>query len=232
MKRRGFEGDPIEALRGADPLDRLDVPEDTQGAHARALFQEVTTMDTMEREAAVRPSVPKRRRLALAVSGAAVAALVVASIAVFAGNDSPEDVIANPPPPVATQGPVVTPDPVDAPIVGGEPIGSAAMCVEGYDLTTLAGRDIAFDGTVASFNGDNVTFDVHNWFTGGSGAQTTLNSNGLAGGSGAVTSLDGPSLEVGQRLLVSGSGGFVWACGFTMTYDTAIAGDWAAVFGG
>lgn len=50
MKRRSFEGDPIEALRGADPLDRLDVPKDTTGTHARTLFQEVTTMDTMEKK--------------------------------------------------------------------------------------------------------------------------------------------------------------------------------------
>ena len=113
MKHRAFEGDPIEALRGADPLDRLDVPKDTTGAHARALFQEVTTMDTMEREATVKTPPPVRRRFALAASGVAVAALlVVAGLAVFTGNGT-------------------TPDEV---IAGGEPIAGAAMCAEFYDL--------------------------------------------------------------------------------------------------
>jgi hypothetical protein len=67
---------------------------------------------------------------------------------------------------------------------------------------------------------------VNRWFTGGSGADTTLNANGLTG----ITSL-GPGLELSQRYLVSGSGGSVWACGFTMTYDTGIANQWATVFG-
>jgi hypothetical protein len=213
MKRRGFEGDPIEALRGADPLDPLDVPKDTTGPHARALFQEVTTMDTMERETTVRTRPPVRRRFALAAAGVAAAALVVASIAVFGGNGTtPDEVIAG-----------------DEPIVGGEPIAAAAMCAEFYDLDTLAGREIAFDGTVASSAGDQVTFTVHDWFTGDSGDSVTLDAQGIAPGT--ITSA-GPALEIGKRYLVSGSGGNVWSCGFTMTYDTAIANQWATVFSG
>ena len=212
MKRRRFEGDPIEVLRGADPLDRLDVPKDTTGAHARALFQEVTTMDTMEKETTVKIKQPVRRRLALAASGVAVAAVVVASIAVFGGNGTaPGDVIAG-----------------DEPIVGGEPIAAAAMCAEFYDLDTLADRDVAFDGTVASADGDRVTFTVNNWFTGGSEDSVTLEAMGIAPGT--ITSA-GPALEIGHRYLVSGSGGNVWSCGFTMTYDTSIANQWAGVFG-
>lgn len=230
MKRRGFEGDPIEALRSADPLDRLDVPQDTTGAHARALFQEVTSMDVMERETIVRTQPPVRRRFALAASGIAMAVVVaVVAIAVVSGNDTAPD----------------------EQIAGGVPLASAAMCVESYDLDTLANRDVAFDGTVTSLDGDQVTFSVHKWFTDGSGNETTLNSNGLGGGatapldgsvdettldsndltSGGITSLGGPGLEEGQRYLVAGSGEFVWACGFTMTYDTAIANQWATVFG-
>lgn len=168
-------------------------------------------MDTMEKETTVKTRPPVRRRFALAASAAvAVAALVVASIAVFGGSDTaPDELIAG-----------------GEQIVGGEPIASAALCVEFYDLDTLAGREVAFDGTLASIDGDQVTFTVNRWFTGGSGGETTLNANGLTG----ITSLGGPGLEPGQRYLVSGSGGFVWACGFTMTYDTAIANQWATVF--
>jgi hypothetical protein len=207
MKRKRFEGDPIEVLRSADPLDPLEVPRDTSGAHARALFQEVTSMETMERETAPAVRAP-RRRFALATAGAALAVIIAAGVALFAGGDAPgEEYIA-----------------------GGEPIASAAMCAEFYDLTTLANRDVAFDGTLTAVDGDQAVFDVNRWFTGGSGARATLDANGLTGG--AITSIGGPGLEVGTRYLVSGSGGFVWACGFTMTYDTGIADEWAGVFGG
>lgn len=205
MKHRGFDGDPIEALRNADPLAHLDVPNDTTGAHARALFQEVTTMDTMERETTVTTRTPARRSLALATSAVVVVVAVVAGIAVFGGSDAAPDEF----------------------IAGGEPIAAAAMCAEFYDLEKLAARDVAFDGTVASADGDEVTFTVNNWFTGGSEASVTLTAMGIAPGT--ITSA-GSALEVGERYLVSGSGGNVWSCGFTMTYDTGIADDWAAVF--
>lgn len=222
MKRKRFQGDPTEVLRGADPLDPLEVPQDTSGAHARALFQEVTSMETMERERTSTVSAPRRRRLAVAAAGFAIVAVAVAGIAIFSGGDSPEDVVVAPPTPTE-------PSIVDDPIVGGVPIAAAAMCAEFYDLTTLADRDIAFDGAVASANGDAVTFTVNEWFTGGDGETVTLQAMGIAPGT--ITSA-GPALEIGERYLVSGSGGNVWSCGFTMTYDTAIAGEWATVFGG
>jgi len=43
--------------------------------------------------------------------------------------------------------------------------------------------------------------------------------------------LVGASLEVGQRYLVSGTDGYVWACGYTLTYDSALADHWAELFG-
>ena len=130
---------------------------------------------------------------------------LVASIDVFGGSDTAPDEF----------------------IAGGEPVAGAAMCAEFYDLETLVDREVAFDGTLASADGDQVTFTVHDWFTGGSGDSATLNAGGLAPGT--ITSL-GASLELGQRYLVSGSGGNVWSCGFTMTYDTGIANQWATVF--
>src|SRR3989304_3059271 len=74
MTRRRFEGDPVEALRRADPLDPLEVPGDATGAHARALFQEVTSMDEMVKEAVPRRRQPLMRRLALGGGLAVVAA--------------------------------------------------------------------------------------------------------------------------------------------------------------
>ncbi len=201
MKR--FEGDPTEALRSADPLDPQDVPQDTTVAHARALFEEVTSMDTKDAQQD-RPAPTNRRWVLIAAPAAVAAVAIVAIVSLLAGSGTaPEEHIA-----------------------GGEPIASAAMCVELYDLNTLANREVAFDGTLVAIDGSDATFDVHRWFRGGSGEEVTLDADGLTG----ITSL-GPGLELSQRYLVSGSGGFVWACGFTMTYDTDVAGQWATVFG-
>jgi hypothetical protein len=76
MTCRGFKGDPIEALRRADPLDPREVPTDTTGAHARALFQEATSMDTTQKDTAPRPHRPLMPRLALRVGAAVVLAAV------------------------------------------------------------------------------------------------------------------------------------------------------------
>lgn len=192
--------DPMDALRAADPLRAGDVPEDTAGSHARALFQEVIEMDTQQRGDTKSPSA--RRPLAWVAAAVAASAALVAGF-LFLGRG--EELV-----------------------VGGQPVGSAASCVETYDLVTLANREVAFDGTAASIDGDQVTFTVNRWFTGGTGDDVTLTAMGLTG----VTSAGGPVLELGTRYLVSGSGGFVWACGFTMTYDSAIADEWAQIFGG
>ena len=59
---------------------------------------------------------------------------------------------------------------------------------------------------------------------------TQLLANGFEGD---VTSAgDGFSLVEGERVLVAGSGVFVWSCGFTQPFDAGVAADWAGVFGG
>jgi hypothetical protein len=40
-----------------------------------------------------------------------------------------------------------------------------------------------------------------------------------------------PHTSSKTRCLVSGHEGLVWACGFTLTYDTALAGHWAELLG-
>ena len=207
MTRRRFEGDPIEALRRADPLDPREVPTDTTGAHARALFEEVTSMDVTQKETAPRPRRPLMRRLALGV-GAAVVVAAVAGGTFALLRDSQEA------------------------IVGGEPIGSGAigMCIQ-YTDEMLADQEIAFDGTLvsASPDGSEAVFEVHRWFKGGEGDQVTLSAEGLLVDESMA--LLGASLDVGERYLVSGSDGYVWACGYTLTYDTALAEHWAELFG-
>lgn len=205
MTRKRFDGDPLEALRRSDPLDRLEVPTDTSEAHARALFQEITEMETMKTETPA----PRRRmgmRIALGMASAvAVAAAAIGGYALLADEAEPR-------------------------IVGGEPItgGGMAMCIQ-YDEALLLEQEVAFDGTLVETDGRRATFTVHRWFKGGEGDEITLDAEGLVGG-GSVA-LIGVGLEEGTRYLVSGSGGFVWACGYTVTFDTDLADHWAELFG-
>lgn len=208
MSKR-FEGDPLEALRRVDPLVPDQAPRDTSGPHARALFERITSAEIEDPAHAEQASPRRRPRLALVLTGAAVVVAAVVGVNLAGGGDGVTDTI-----------------------VGGVPVASPAMCVEQYDLASLANRDIAFDGTLAAIDGENVTFDVNTWFVGGSDDRVTLTATGMVGGDFVSISGDGATLEIGSRYLVSGSGGYVLACGFTMTYDTSIAAEWAQVFSG
>jgi hypothetical protein len=208
VKGKRFTGDSLEALRRADPLDPREALTDPSGARARALFQEVTSMDATDKAPVPQRRQPLLRRVALGV--AAVAVVAAAAGGAYALLRDAEEAI-----------------------VGGEAVGSGdpmAMCVQ-YTDEMLADQEIAFDGTLvsASADGSEAVFEVHRWFKGGDGAEVTLSAQGLIGGDSLA--LVGASLETGQRYLVSGTDGFVWACGFTLTYDTALAEHWAELFG-
>lgn len=204
MNRKRFE-DPIEALRRADPLDRLEVPTDTSEAHARALFQEITDMNTTETQEPAPRRLPKRTIGWAAAAALAVAAAAIGAYALFVDKAEPR-------------------------IVGGEPIGGGgmAMCIQ-YDDAILAEQDMAFDGTLIQIEGNEVTFEVHRWFRGGDAAQVTFDAEGLVGG--PTIAMDGIPFEEGQRYLVSGTDGFVWSCGYTVTFDSDLADHWAELFG-
>jgi hypothetical protein len=80
--------------------------------------------------------------------------------------------------------------------------------------TRCANRQHAFDGTVVTVGGDNVTLDVTEWFKAADRpASTTLQGASTLS---AITP-NGPAtaLDPGTRLLVAGDGEFAWGCGFT-----------------
>ena len=120
--------------------------------------------------------------------------------------------------------------PTSHPSADGSTSTMLASCVERYSLETLENRDYAFDGTVmaiepgqaAADQADRVTFDVTEWFKGGSGSSAIRQAHGFA----AVTSAGGSPHRVGERLLVAGDDDFVWECGFTQRYDAEVAADW------
>lgn len=117
-------------------------------------------------------------------------------------------------------------------ITGGEALGGGPTsdCID-YDEAVLAAQEVAFDGTLTagSADGTEVTFEVHAWFRGGEAGTITLLSGGLLDPD--AQALIGTTLEVGERYLISSSGGIVSACGYSYTYDSAIAAQWAVLFG-
>ena len=200
--------DDLERLARADPVDPASLPS-ANDRRARALFEEIT-MTEPSHSTATRP----RRTIWIAGAAAALILIVATTVALRARDDS------------ATPG-TNTEDVASGAISpGGAKIGS---CVEVYDSTTLAKRQVAFDGTVTSVAGDSATFDVNTAYKGVTGSAITL--NGASGLSGLTSAGSGTTLEPGTRLLVAGDGGFAWSCGFTQPYDPAVAREWDNVFG-
>lgn len=173
-------------------------------------------MDVMETQSAP----PRRswaRPAALAASAVGIVAMAVGAYALFGQGEVPEEVI------------------------GGAPlVDPMAMCIE-YSDEILLDQEVAFDGTLVSveslpgageFDMDRnmATFEVHRWYKGGEGSAVTLDAGVLVGDHSEA--LVGASLAAGRRYLISGSDGFVWACGYSYTYDTAVAAHWTELFGG
>lgn len=129
---------------------------------------------------------------------------------------------------------------------------SSFSCVESYGLTSLKGRDFAFDGTVSGIAAIQppqaetdaragylaVAFIVHEWFRGGD--QATVSVDMMPGSMQGVTSFPaGANFGVGTRLLVSGEPRFgggplqapvAWPCGFTRQFDQVTAVAWRQAF--
>jgi hypothetical protein len=181
-----------------------------------------------------RRQVRHRRNIRLAWgSGALVAATAIAVAVVGGGGLLGGEPTGSPSPPVAAaQGPL--------------PDGGAASCVEEYSPAAVTGRAFAFDGTVTDIGparGDAgldlaaVSFTVHEWFAGGSGAAFTVDMTPPQAGGGTEDSP--PAYAVGTRLLVSGEDrwgeaslddAIAWGCGFSRYYDQTTANRWRTAF--
>ena len=152
---------------------------------------------------------PGRKRYAGILAAGVAAAAIVGIIVVTTTNDDDKPTTA----PTTSVLSTMTPS------IG---VGS---CVESYSLSSLSNRELAFDGTVSAISGNEVTFTVNVWYKGGTESTVTLDGNGMVGG--AITSAGGPNLNIGERYLVAGDGGFVWSCGFTQPYDPGLAQQWS-----
>lgn len=126
---------------------------------------------------------------------------------------------------------------------GALPVPAGAACAYSSPAVVARLTALAFDGTVVAVEPERqgkssdgysrwitTTFDVHEWFHGGSASTVTVD----VPVAGSIDPL-APPFEVGTRLLVSGaksgpaaSGMVAWGCGFTRYYDTATADRWRA----
>lgn len=211
--------DVLARLRAVDPVPEP-VSDPTDGP-ARATLEEILMTTTTQ--------APPRTwwrdpRLLAAAAAFVLLAGVLGALAVGGDDDGELD----------TAAPTTVPDgedPLGGPAAGdpGEADSQLTQCVAQYDLQTLTEREYAFDGTVASVDGRDMTFTVHEWFHGGEGATVTLDHGDL---SGMLFAPNGPALEPGTRVLVAGDGGFVWSCGFTQLHDPAVADQWREAFAG
>lgn len=208
-----FDDELLARLRAADPVDPRRLPSPTSASASADLLREITVTDTAQlTQQRRRPAGPGLRPLL--IGAAAAIALLAGIVALATGGDDGGEA-------ATTEPTVAPPDPA-----GISPSGGLASCVEVYDLTTLANREVAFDGTVQAVSGDSVTFSVNEAYRGVDGSTITLDGAGTIGG---LTSAGEPlSLEQGTRLLVAGDGGFAWSCGFTQAYDAAVADEWEA----
>ena len=202
--------DELVRLHNADPVDQAAMSF-ASDPDARALFERIT----MARPNTTAATTNSRPRLVLLAAAAAALVVFAAGVVAIGGRDDSSDDVATA---------MTTPDTVSEGVSpGGSSTGS---CVEIYDLQTLVNREVAFDGTVDSVDGDEITFTVNRWYRGGANPKVTLSGASVLGGVSSAEST--VSVEPGTRLLVAGDGGFVWSCGFTQPYDAAVAGQWDA----
>ena len=185
----------------------------------------------------------RTRRTALTVGLAAAATAAVVLVPSVVGDDersrTPATAARSSAQPTSTD-----PDRRRGPLPGT----AAVSCVEQYSPREVMDRAFAFDGTVTAIGpgrtdrGDEgdlgyagVTFEVHEWFRGGSAATITIDLEPPG------ASPDGrPAYDVGTRLLVSGEhrwGGSTdadllgWGCGFTRYHDASTADAWRQAAG-
>jgi hypothetical protein len=198
----------LARLRAADPAADL-APADP-GRTAR-LLEDAMTHDV---ETHADQDTPVRKRSPLAWLVAAAAVLVFAGVGAFAflGGDDPAVPTAKEPPPS-----VMT--------LSARPPSTAKCMV--VSPAVLQQQEVAFDGTVSSISDGLVTLDVSHWYLGGDADQVTVQAP-PADLQALVLAAD---FKVGQRYLVSATGGSVTVCGFTAPYSAELAAMYDEAFG-
>jgi hypothetical protein len=150
-------------------------------------------MNTQMTEQPENQPAPVRSRWVLGV--AAAAALVVAvggALALTNGGSADPTIAAGPPLELNA---------------GGE--DQLASCIM-FSVEELARAPLAFEGTVAAVEGETITLDVDEWFTGGDATQVVLHAP-----AGLEALIGGIPFEQGGQYLITAYDGNVNYCGFS-----------------
>ncbi len=179
-----------ERLARLDPMHPAVGTESVTTPSSSQLLEEI--MNTQMTEQPENQPAPVRSRWVLGV--AAAAALVVAvggAVALFGGGNG--DPVAQEPPLELN--------------AGGEDL--MASCIM-FSVEELARAPLAFEGTVASVEGETVTLDVDEWFKGGDATRVVLHAP-----AGLEALIGGIPFEQGGQYLITAYDGNVNYCGFS-----------------
>ncbi|WP_028644733.1 hypothetical protein [Nocardioides sp. URHA0020] len=198
LQARLQASDPAASLPPADPARVARLLEDVMA----------TELTTENRETGTRNRGPLTWLLA------AAAVLVIAGVG-FAGFRAISDDPAVSPP-AAT--PTVTR--LEVP-----PSAGAAKCMV-PNAEVLATADTAFDGTVTSIVGDDVTLTPSHWYAGDETDTVVV----TAPSEQMQQLVSGVRFQAGERYLVSASNGQVSLCGFSAAYGDDLAKVYAEAF--
>lgn len=195
-----------DRLAGIDPARDV-ATEGPTTPSARSRLERIMHTDTDTTTTGTSTRFGGRLRLA-----AAAAALVVATVGavVLAGGGGGDDE------------PVASGPPVELSLGASD---SMMSCMP-VDAAILADMPLAFAGTATSVDGETVTLEVEEWFTGGDAATVVLQSQ-----SGMEALIDGFAFEEGGEYLVSATEGTVNFCGYSGPATDELRAVYDAAFG-
>lgn len=149
---------------------------------SRQLLEEIMTTPSVDQPGS--SGTQNKRPWLVAVAAAAVVIVAIGAVGIFNQGSPPLALNAG----------------------GDDPM---AMCIM-FSVEELAKAQVAFEGTVASVDGNTVTLDVDTWFKGGDASQVVLNAP-----QGLEALIDGFAFEQGGQYLITAYDGNVNYCGFS-----------------
>jgi hypothetical protein len=195
-----------ERLARLDPMHPGVSTEPVTTPSSRSLLEDI--MNTPLTEQPETAPKPRQSRWLVAVAAAAALVVVVGGTLALTGG------IAGDP---------VAQEPLVLNAAGEDPM---AMCIM-FSVEELAKAQVAFEGTVATVEGDSVTLTVDEWFKGGDAGQVVLNAP-----QGMEALIDGFPFEVGVQYLITAYDGNVNYCGFSAPSTPEMRAAFEQAFGG
>jgi hypothetical protein len=194
-----------DQIRRIDPMHSGVLTEAVTAPSSRELLEHIMSTPSIEEPRAS----ARRRRVWYPVATGALAGLIAVGSFVLIGRDH------------AQPGPVAL-APLELGL--GDGPGSASCPMVSADI--LRGMPVAFEGVVATVEGESVTLDVSHWYAGGEATQVILHAPG-----GMVALTGGIDFQAGGRYLIAATDGVVDYCGNSGAYSAELAAIYAEAFG-